>query len=108
MLYKDLTRMVKKAVDKETLVVNVRTTPCEVLVGGKKSKWRLPDYLKRAALAEKKHDVMMGYKLYLERRFKDNPSFKEQLKKELKGKILGCFCKPGLCHADILVDFANE
>ena len=27
---------------------------------------------------------------------------------ELKGKILGCFCKPKACHGDVLVELVNE
>ncbi len=27
---------------------------------------------------------------------------------ELKGKILGCFCKPKRCHGDFLARIANE
>ena len=27
---------------------------------------------------------------------------------ELKGKQLGCWCKPGLCHGDVLVKLYNE
>lgn len=28
-------------------------------------------------------------------------------KEELKGKILGCWCSPRLCHAEILAEIAN-
>ena len=27
---------------------------------------------------------------------------------ELKGKVLGCWCKPGQCHGDILAELANK
>ena|SRR5579859_2329756 len=27
---------------------------------------------------------------------------------ELKGKVLGCWCKPLSCHGDILLELANE
>ena len=27
---------------------------------------------------------------------------------ELRGKRLGCFCKPSRCHGDILVELLNE
>lgn len=27
---------------------------------------------------------------------------------ELKGKVLGCWCKPQPCHGDVLVNLANE
>jgi hypothetical protein len=30
------------------------------------------------------------------------------IKTELKGKVLGCWCSPALCHGDILLELANE
>ena len=27
---------------------------------------------------------------------------------ELKGKVLGCWCKPKSCHGDILIKYANS
>jgi hypothetical protein len=27
---------------------------------------------------------------------------------ELKGKVLGCWCKPQACHGDILLEMANK
>jgi hypothetical protein len=30
------------------------------------------------------------------------------IKKDLKGKDLVCFCKPAACHADTLLEIANE
>lgn len=30
------------------------------------------------------------------------------IKKELKGKILGCWCSPLACHGDVLIKIANE
>jgi hypothetical protein len=30
------------------------------------------------------------------------------IKTELKGKVLGCWCAPKLCHGDILKELANE
>jgi hypothetical protein len=26
---------------------------------------------------------------------------------ELRGKVLGCWCKPALCHGDVLAEFAD-
>ena len=28
--------------------------------------------------------------------------------KDLKGKVLGCWCSPKPCHGDVLVELANE
>lgn len=36
------------------------------------------------------------------------PSVKEQIRDELRGRNLACFCKIGdLCHADVLLEVAN-
>ena len=31
-----------------------------------------------------------------------------KVKRELRSKVLGCWCKPGPCHGDILARIANE
>jgi hypothetical protein len=31
-----------------------------------------------------------------------------QLATELKGKVLGCWCKPDACHGDVLAELADE
>ena len=49
-------------------------------------------------------DVLLWYKNYLRYRM-----MHEEIKKELKGKNLACFCAEGQpCHADILLKIANE
>ena len=37
-----------------------------------------------------------------------NVTLLEQIKKELKGKDLVCWCAPKPCHADILLKIAND
>lgn len=51
-----------------------------------------------------RQDVLEKYKIYL----KSNPELIEDIKKELKGKNLVCWCKPLACHGDILLEIANE
>ncbi|MFC1766370.1 DUF4326 domain-containing protein, partial [Planctomycetota bacterium] len=44
------------------------------------------------------------------RKYKDWILKKEYLLKclgELKGKVLGCFCKPLACHGDVLVELVE-
>ena len=31
-----------------------------------------------------------------------------RIKEKLRGKVLGCWCKPLKCHGDVLVEFANK
>lgn len=36
------------------------------------------------------------------------PSFKELIREQCKGKILGCYCKPKACHGDVILEVINE
>jgi len=36
-----------------------------------------------------------------------NPPSIEEIRSELKDKVLGCFCKPKSCHGDVLSQIAN-
>ena len=48
-------------------------------------------------------DILRTYENYV----RNNPSLKNSLH-ELKGKQLGCWCKPNQCHGDILIKLYNE
>jgi hypothetical protein len=39
---------------------------------------------------------------------RSQPEFMARIKRDLKGKILGCYCAPLPCHANILATIANE
>lgn len=47
------------------------------------------------------------YEKYLHRRINEDAEFRSAFFK-LRGKKLGCFCKPELCHTDIMVDYLNK
>lgn len=36
------------------------------------------------------------------------PQIVADIKKELKGKVLGCYCSPSLCHGHLLAAIAND
>ncbi len=101
---------------KETTVVRIRrkggiiVQNCDIYIGRaltmggwnlEESKWhnpfKLTDYNNDVNL------VLEKYETYLR-------SNKELMDKifELKGKILGCFCKPKPCHGDILIKILGE
>lgn len=46
------------------------------------------------------------YEKYLKERLKDKDFLNEFMK--LKGKTLGCFCKPRPCHTDIMIKYLEE
>jgi hypothetical protein len=38
----------------------------------------------------------------------EHPAVVDEIRRELRGKNLACYCKPGTpCHADVLLDLAN-
>lgn len=36
------------------------------------------------------------------------PLLVDRVKRELKGKVLGCWCKPKSCHGDVLAEVADK
>lgn len=46
------------------------------------------------------------YERYLDRRLAEDPEFRRRVSR-LRGKRLGCFCKPALCHGDLLAARAD-
>lgn len=102
-----------------TRVVNVRRDATEVkrataaglyvYIGrdrSGRSKWGNPFTWKPGTLAEfvvPKDEVLSRYEAWL----RAQPHLMAALG-ELRGKILGCWCKPGPCHGDILARLADE
>ena len=55
-----------------------------------------------------REDVIRKFKYDFDRDYlKEGAAVKEKLKK-LRGKRLGCHCKPEPCHGDILVEYINS
>jgi hypothetical protein len=49
-------------------------------------------------------DVIDAYRNWINER----PELIEKAKRELKGKVLACWCSPKACHGDVLAEIANE
>lgn len=49
-------------------------------------------------------DVCRMYKRHVQ----EHPELVAEIKKNLKGKNLVCYCKPAMCHGDYLLEVANE
>jgi hypothetical protein len=41
------------------------------------------------------------------KRIHDDPEYKQRIL-DLKGKYLGCFCKPLACHGDVIVEWLEQ
>lgn len=93
---------------KEARVVNVRNAAYDVLID-RTTKWGNPfthlnDRKTRAEyLVKTRAEAIMRYEEWI----KTQPELMAALP-ELRGKTLGCWCKPLACHGDVLSRLAND
>jgi len=91
----------------ETRVVNLRKEKYDVCIGrgspfgnnmriGSKVDGKLEPVTREEAIA--------WYKEYFYARLKQQPEFRQAVE-ALKGKVLGCWCKPLPCHGDVIRDY---
>lgn len=88
------------------VVVNLRHQKFDIYIGRDcygfpKSKWHNPF---REGRDGDRQEVIRKYEAYLRNQRAD---LIDQLP-ELRGKILGCWCKPAACHGDVLVRLLEE
>ena len=89
------------------LVVHCKREPHDVYIG-RPSIWGNPFSHKEGTLAKYKvATIEEAIKRYEEWLLKQ-PKLVRHAKLVLKGKVLGCWCKPGPCHGDVLARIANE
>jgi len=81
-----------------TRVVNPRDEPCDVRIC-RPSKWGNPFRIGRDGTRE---EVIAKYRDYILAR----PDLLAALP-ALRGKCLGCYCKPLPCHGDVLVELVD-
>ena len=89
-------------------VVNIHSGEKYDIYIGRGSKWGNPfSHLKNSSVpypVDTREDAIRAYENWL----LEQPELVAAAKKELKGKVLGCWCKPLDCHGDILLRIANE
>lgn len=85
---------------RKTIVVNLKYKEYTVYIGrGTKfgNKYLLGyDGLRGDVIAKHKKD------------FYNNPELQEAVWNELRGEILGCFCKPLACHGDTYIEYIEN
>jgi hypothetical protein len=83
-------------------VVNLKTTPYDTYIG-RGSKWGNPFSSKSNTKAKFKtksrKESIQKYREWI----LSNSELLNSIR-ELKGKRLGCYCKPKSCHGDVLVE----
>lgn len=81
-------------------VFHINHCPKDAVYIGRPSKFGNPFVI---GIDGTRREVIAKYKDWIY----DNPELLQQIKDELKGKHLSCWCKPKECHGDILLEIAN-
>jgi Domain of unknown function (DUF4326) len=88
-------------------VVHCKRDPYDVYIG-RPSPFGNPFTDKPGTLAR----YMVGSREQAIKEFEDwlmsQPDLVARVKRELKGKVLGCWCHPKPCHGDVLARIANN
>lgn len=83
-----------------TRVVNLYRDKYDVYIG-RGSKWGNPFVMQNKSDQERDRVIELYHNYLFESGLINDIS-------ELRGKVLGCFCKPKRCHGDILAYYANN
>lgn len=82
-----------------TKVVNLRTDRYDVYIG-RPGPFGNPFVMTETTDRRKAVELFKGWILA-------QPDLVRRVRRELKGKTLGCYCKPLACHGDILAEIAD-
>lgn len=83
----------------KTKVVNIHYDKIYDVYIGRPSIWGNPY---KIGINGTREEVLKKYREYI------LGSSKRFLLPDLKGKVLGCFCKPLACHGDVLIKLLEE
>lgn len=90
-----------------TRVVNLYKEPYDIYIG-RPTMWGNPYSHKPGTLAE----WLVDSREEAIERFKEDAAIAYSIHPEwlepLRGKVLGCFCKPQACHGDVIVELLGE
>lgn len=92
--------------DLGVLVVHCKRSKFDVYIG-RPSRWGNPFSENPRSSAEVKvssrEEAIACYEEWL----RQNPDIVEDIRRELRGKVLGCWCSPSPCHGDVIARIAN-
>jgi hypothetical protein len=92
-----------------TTLVNINTRqPYDVYIGRQFRNYKASVFANPFKIGKNgtRNEVLMKYRSWFCERLKD-ASFKAEVEK-LRGKRLGCWCKPEPCHGDIVIEYLDN
>ena len=89
-----------------TRVVNRRREPFEVYIG-RPSPYGNPFSHMKGTLAKYKVADRAEAIAKFREWFLSQPALVERARRELRGKVLGCWCKPAACHGDVIASIVD-
>ncbi len=102
------TKKVKKEPTMKTVVVNIYQEQFDVYIGragrGEDGYFGNPFRMGNGISRE---DTVQKFQKYFIVRIENDSEFRRRVL-ALKGKRLGCFCKPKACHGDVIADWLNK
>ena len=94
-----------------TTVVNLRAVPYDVYIGragkGQDGYFGNPVRLVNYHSSAERSKVLIAFKEYFEKRVATDAEFANRCL-QLRGKRLGCFCKPMPCHGDTIAAWVDS
>ena len=84
---------------RRSIVVHYKKSKYDIYIG-RPSKWGNPFSISKDGTRE---EVIKKYKEWILKQ----PDLLNDLH-ELKGKILGCWCSPNICHGDVLIELIEQ
>ncbi len=88
-----------------TTVVNLRRSKFDVYIG-RAGKCQDGYFGNPFTLREHGKAALDKFYVYFTSRVRNDPEFRGRVA-ALRGKVLGCFCKPGPCHGDVIAEYVN-
>jgi hypothetical protein len=92
----------------QTVVVNIHKEPFDVYIGrrgrGQDGYFGNPFRIGHGISRE---DAVERFEKYFADRIEKDSEFRRRIL-ALKGKRLGCFCKPKACHGDVIADWLDK
>lgn len=93
-------------------VVNIKKEKCDVYIGrgsifGNPYTHIPKQYTKAQFQVKTRQEAIDKYREYFYKRIEEDSEFLDAVLL-LKGKTLGCYCKPLDCHGDIILQFLEK